>query len=144
MAASLTRSSARVAPRSVMRVPATSAITWSTVAAEDSTARDVRALADSVDRALQQTEESLFQIRLTGRGQDDVRYPMQLAERLGFLFGSITVGDFRPTDAHARVAGELHAQLEAARARVAAVMAGDVERFRALVRSRKLAPGLAM
>ena len=38
MAASLIRSSARVAPRSVMRVAATSAMTSSTVAAADSTA----------------------------------------------------------------------------------------------------------
>ena len=38
MAASLIRSSARVAPRSVMRVAATSAMTSSMVAADDSTA----------------------------------------------------------------------------------------------------------
>ena len=47
-------------------------------------------------------------MRATGMGQDAIRYPTRLIERLGYLFTTVSVGDFRPTDQQ----GEVHTLLK--------------------------------
>ncbi len=66
------------------------------------------AAADSLNQRLIEAEDGLFQMRATGTGQDAIRYPTRLIERLGYLFTTVSVGDFRPTDQH----GEVHTLLK--------------------------------
>ena len=54
----------------------------------DSTRKDVVAATDSIDRKMLDVEEQLLQMRITGRGQDIVRWPMKVAEQLMYLAGS--------------------------------------------------------
>ncbi len=105
---------------------------------DDSTLTDVRAHADSLDRAMRDVEELLLQLRVTGRGQDLIRYPFKLGEQLIYLGQSVTSSDYAPTAAQREVQGILKEQLRAARARYDAVMAGDLEAFRQLLRSRNV------
>jgi hypothetical protein len=53
-----------------------------TLLASDSVRTDVRAAAESLDKKLLVAERKLFQTRVTGRGQDQLRWPMRLAEQL--------------------------------------------------------------
>ena len=69
MAASLTRSSARVAPRSVMRVAATSSITFSTVSATERTAA-VLSDADTVEKVIEEVAATRITERGATRGDD--------------------------------------------------------------------------
>jgi hypothetical protein len=106
--------------------------------AGDSSAADVRAAADTLDRALLTVEEPLFQMRVTGRGQDNLRWPMRLAEQLMYLAQSATGSDFAPTVPQREVQQLLAGQVREARARLDLVMAGEVAAFRRFLRARDL------
>lgn len=106
--------------------------------AGDSTAADVRAAADSLDRALVAVEEPLFQMRVTGRGQDLLRWPMRLAEQLMYLAQSVAGSDFAPTVPQREVQRVLAGQVREARARLDRVFAGEVATFRSFLRGRNL------
>ena len=85
--------------------------------------------AEALDAALIEVEQGLFQMRATGTGQDGIRYPSRLMERLGYLFNTTAVADFRPTDQ----AGEVHVILRERLAGIAAaldaVLNDDLEEF---------------
>ena len=66
------------------------------------------AAADALNQRLIAAEDGLFQMRATGTGQDAIRYPTRLIERLGYLFTTVSIGDFPPTDQQ----GEVHDILE--------------------------------
>jgi hypothetical protein len=109
--------------------------------AGDSSAADVRAKADSLDRTLQGFEEDLFQVRVTGRGQDILRWPMKLAEQLVYLAQSLTSSDFAPTGSQREVQQLLGGQVRDSRGRLDRLMAGEVATFRQFLRGRNL-PGV--
>lgn len=73
---------------------------------------DVRRLADSVEAALIAEEMNLVDLRLTGAGQDGVRFGSKLIGKLGYLFNGMTSSDFRPTDQHGEVQQLLATQLQ--------------------------------
>jgi hypothetical protein len=106
--------------------------------AGDSSSADVRAAADSLDRTLLAVEDPLFQMKVTGRGQDDLRWPWGLAERLMYLAQSAGGSDFAPTAAQREVAQLLGGQVRDARARLEGALGGEVARFRQFLRSRNL------
>ncbi len=105
----------------------------------DSAAADVRAAADTLDRALVAVEDPLFQMKITGRGQDALRWPSRLAEQLMYLAGEVTSSDFGPTASQRQVAELLGSRVAEARGRVEQVFAGPVARFRQFVRGKNLA-----
>ena len=104
----------------------------------DSATAEVRAAGDSLDRTLLAVEENLFQVRVTGRGQDQLRWPMKLAEQLLYLAQSVTSSDFAPTGSQRAVQQVLHAEVGESHARLDQVIAGEVAAFRVFLRSRNL------
>jgi len=109
-----------------------------TVLAVDSARADVRAAADSLDRKLLAAERKLFQTRVTGRGQDQIRWPMRVAEQLAYLGDEIGNSDFGPTQSQRDVAAVLRAQLGAAAGEVAQLLQRDVGAFNDMLREKKL------
>jgi photosystem II stability/assembly factor-like uncharacterized protein len=107
--------------------------------AGDSTAADVRAAADTLDRVLLGVEGPLFQTKVTGRGQDELRWPMRLAEQLMYLAQTVTGSDFGPTEPQREVQRLLAGQLRDAQAGERQVMAREVAAFRTFLRGRNLA-----
>jgi photosystem II stability/assembly factor-like uncharacterized protein len=106
--------------------------------AGDSSAADLRAAADSLDRTLLAVEDPLFQMKVTGRGQDVLRWPAHLAEQLLYLARTTTGSDFSPTASQREVARLLDGRVQEARARLESAMGGPVADFRRLVRSRNV------
>ncbi len=106
--------------------------------AGDSATKDIRAAADSLDKKYVAFEEELFQIRITGRGQDDVRYPYKLAEKFVYLAQQVSAGDFAPNVQQREVAGLLAARMRALRARLDALTASDLAVFRKMLRDRNV------
>ena len=96
---------------------------------------DIIASATALNETLIVVEEGLFQMRSTGSGQDGVRYPSRLMERLGYLFNTTAVADFQPTDQQ----GEVHVILKERLALIAealdAVLRDDLEEFNRLLQS---------
>ncbi len=67
---------------------------------------------DTVHRELIELEGKMIQLKYTGTGQDAVRYPSMLAERLSYLASAAASADFRPTDQHVEVYELLHDRFE--------------------------------
>ncbi|MBI3567171.1 MAG: sialidase [Gemmatimonadetes bacterium] len=106
-------------------------------AAKDKDA-DLRAAADSLDERIAGLEEKLFQIRVTGRGQDALRWPQGIAEKLEYLGGTLTASDDRPTDSEREVQALLRQRLHEAQAAIDALLKGDFDAFKKRVRDRNV------
>ena len=110
-----------------------------TLHAADADLKDVRDAALALDKKLVEIEENLFQMRVTGRGQDILRWPNKLAEQLLYLAGQVTSSDFAPTAAMREVHQLLHEQAGRHKAQLDALVAGDLAAFNAMLESRKVA-----
>jgi hypothetical protein len=104
--------------------------------AADSTMKGLRADADSLEKKFTGVEEDLAQLMLTGRGQDDVRYPMKLLGRLGWLADGVGGSDFAPTTQQREVQQLLRQQTRSAHSRLDAVIQTDLTAFNQKVRAR--------
>jgi hypothetical protein len=82
-------------------------------------------------------EQDLAQLQLTGRGQDDVRYPMRLMGRLGWLADGVGGSDFAPTTQQREVHQLLRQQVQSARSRLDAVLQGDLAGFNAKLAQKR-------
>lgn len=66
----------------------------------------------SVDSMVLALEHKMIQLKRTGTGQDGVRFPGMLLEKLSYLSSAVATADFRPADQHVEVYEELHARWE--------------------------------
>jgi photosystem II stability/assembly factor-like uncharacterized protein len=101
--------------------------------AEDAEVREaVRELAQK----LQDLQMEMVDLRLTGQGQDGVRFEAKLLQKLGYLTRGVSVVDFPPTDQDMEVQRILHDQLGQHLNAVEVLVAGDVADLNALLRSK--------
>jgi hypothetical protein len=96
-------------------------------------------VADAVrvlEEKLVQQEMELVDLRLTGQGQDGVRFGAKLLQKLTYLPGGLAGGDFRPTDQQVEVQGLLHAELEEAMRALNALLQTDLAALNDLLRQK--------
>jgi hypothetical protein len=67
--------------------------------------------AAALTQQLIELEDKLVPLRLTGRGQDGVRWPGGVAGKLGYLAGGIASSDFAPTQQQREVAEMFRLQI---------------------------------
>jgi hypothetical protein len=96
----------------------------------------IKKAADDLDKKLVDVEENLIQRRLTGQGQDTVRWPPKLISKINYLANGIGSGDFQPTNQHREVYALLKAQLTAQRSNLDEVISKDLDAFNKLLRDR--------
>ena len=105
--------------------------TMSRFADDDALAEAVAALQGQ----LTDLQMNMVDLRLTGQGQDGVRFEAKLLQKLGYLTGAIAVADFPPTDQELEVKtllqGQLREHLDALEALVATEVAALNEMLRA-------------
>ena len=82
--------------------------------------------ADSLRQELRAIEGVFFDLRLTGTGQDSLRWPRLLYARLTYLARSVGQADARPTDQQAAVWEMLNSQLAEQEGRFGATLAGPL------------------
>jgi len=91
--------------------------------------------ASGIDDKLIEVEKQVYQVLLSGTGQDRVRWPAKVYGRLTYLAGGAATADFRPTDQDAEVHAILVERLERALADLEAILSDDLpalnERLRA-------------
>jgi len=114
-------------------------VTLRSVLAADRAAADIRAAADSLEQKFIAVEEDLHQLRLTGRGQDEVRWPAKLAAQITYLAGGMAGADFAPTTQQREVRQLLGQQLRASRTRFDQLVAQDLAQFNALLKQKNVA-----
>ncbi len=110
------------------------------VLAEQEDAEDIVATADVLDAELIAVEEDLIQLRLTGTGQDAVRWPAKLVGKLGHLANGVAVADFSPTDSEREVHQVLKDVLRQAQGALDDVLRTTLVEFNERLRQRNLSP----
>ena len=69
-----------------------------TITKDHDAADEIVSAIESLDEKLIDVEDKFYQMKLTGTGQDRVRWPAMLAGRLSYLAGNVAVADFHPND----------------------------------------------
>ena len=91
---------------------------------------------DSLEEALEAVEDGYFDLRLTGKGQDWLRWERRLYAKLGYLARQVSATDHRPTDQHLEVYEKLQADLAALETRYEELLATELADFEALLEER--------
>ena len=99
---------------------------------------EVKAAADDLDKKLIDIEDNLIQRKITGQGQDTVRFPPILISKINYLASGVNSGDFAPTTQQVEVQTMFKAQLAALRKRLDDVVSGDVGNFNRLLREKNI------
>lgn len=62
----------------------------------------------TLDSMLTEVENKMIQLKHTGKGQDVIRLPGMLLEKLSYLASTVAIADFKPADQYAEVYEKLH------------------------------------
>ncbi len=105
---------------------------------DDEAARAVKTAADELDTKIVEIESKLFNMTSTGRGQDQLRTPSQLVEKLSHLADVVSYSDFRPADSHVERASVFGQEISNFGERLGGVFARELENFNELLRRQQL------
>jgi len=109
---------------------------------EDENSKEVIEAGKKLDKKLISLEKNLFQMRLSGAGQDVFRNPSKLYARLGFLYQKVESSwgglgnDFRPTDQQIEVFELLQKRHAALQKQIDNILGTDLANFNDLLRSK--------
>ena len=106
--------------------------TMSRFADDDALAEAIAALQGQLTGLQMQ----MVDLRLTGQGQDGVRFEARLLQKLGYLTGAISVADFPPTDQELEVKVLLNEQLREHLEALEALVATEVAALNEMLRAR--------
>lgn len=104
----------------------------------DASTADVRTGADSLEKKFIDVEENLIQLRVTGRGQDGVRFAGKLSQQIPYLFNGVAESDFKPTNQQAEVKLIFLEQTKQHRANLDRLLRDDLEGFNRRLNQRGL------
>ena len=98
----------------------------------------VKTAADSMAAKAVEVEEQLTQLRITGRGQDVIRYPGKVGEKLVYLLGDIGATDNAPTGPQHDVGRLLKDRARAARNDFDRLLNRDLDQFNRMLQGKGL------
>jgi photosystem II stability/assembly factor-like uncharacterized protein len=98
----------------------------------------VKQAADTLEQHLVALEMHLVDLRLTGHGQDGVRFASKLISKLGYLANQIASSDDRPTDQQEEVRQLLHRELGTQLAALDALLSKELVAFNEMLRQRNV------
>ena len=71
---------------------------------------DVLAEVEALDSLATSVENQMLQIKHSGKGQDMIRLPGMIMEKLNYLASTVAIADFKPADQYVEVYEKLHAE----------------------------------
>jgi hypothetical protein len=92
--------------------------------------------ARELEQRLIEIEQNLLELRVTGRGQDGVRFGARLLSKLGYLANGLASADFRPTNQQLEVQKLLEEQLRKHQAALDSILEKDLKALNELMRGR--------
>jgi hypothetical protein len=98
----------------------------------------VKRAAAQLVKQFMDLEMNLVDLRLTGGGQDGVRFGSKLISKLGYLANGMSASDHRPTDQHAEVQQILHTELRTHLTALDGLLAKELTGFNELLRQRNI------
>ncbi len=108
------------------------------ILAGDASAAQVKAAADDLDKKLIVVEDNLIQRKLTGQGQDTVRWPPRLLTKINYLASGLSGSDFGPTTQQREVHATFKQQLASLRTRLDDLLSKDLNAFNRALRDKNI------
>jgi photosystem II stability/assembly factor-like uncharacterized protein len=99
---------------------------------------EVKRSAEALGSRLVELEMNLVDLRLTGQGQDGIRFEAKLLQKLGYLAGTLSGADFQPTDQQVQVLGILRGQLRQQVQALDTLVGQELAGLNALLRAKGL------
>ena len=99
---------------------------------------DVRTAANNLDARLIEIEDDLIQRKLTGQGQDTVRWPPKLLTKINYLASGLAGSDFPPTNQQREVHTLFKQQLTTLRNRFDELLSKDLQAFNRLLQEKRV------
>ena len=84
---------------------------------------------DDLENKFLDLEKKLLQLKITGKGQDGVRYEKMIGEKLSYLAQNVQISDFRPADSYYEVYELLHKRLEEVGVQLETLVSNDLNEF---------------
>ena len=101
--------------------------------------KDMKEVIKAIDNTYNEfikLEGKMIQLKITNTGQDDVRYPTMLAERIGYLASVVAIADFKPTDQALAVHKILQKRLQTYSNELDTLMKGKFKDFRQMLHEK--------
>jgi hypothetical protein len=115
-----------------------------TLVSDDDTGKAIKTSADDLDKKIVAVESHLFNMTATGRGQDQLRMPSEMFEKLSHLADVVSLNDFPPTDQALEVHETFTKEINGYRDQMARVVGSDVASFNNVLRDRKVGGGIVV
>lgn len=111
-------------------------LTLSGLLRDDPAAAPARNAAEQLEKKLADLEDNLIQRKLTGRGQDGVRWPAKLVSKLTYLAGGVASADFPPTTQQREVHAQFKQQIATYQRQLNELLTRDLSALNALLGER--------
>ena len=108
------------------------------MAGDEQSGKDFKKQAQELDKKIVAVEGTMTQLLVSGRGQDDVRYPPMLVEKLGYLADSVSTVDFAPTTQAVEVNDALKQQVAKCKEQTRELMEKEVAPFNSMLREKNM------
>jgi hypothetical protein len=118
--------------------------TLQTILPDDDTGKAVRTSAEQLSKKIAEVEGRLFNMTSTGRGQDMLRLPSQMLEKLLHLADVASLADFPPTDQEREVHAKLSKELTAYHSQLRQMATTDVPAFNAMLKEKGISGGVIL
>jgi hypothetical protein len=105
--------------------------------ASNASSTQVRNTAGVLDQKLTEFEENLYQLRITG-GQDGMRWPGKIEQKLGHIASELQDADFPPTSQQLAVNREYTEQIREWQSQFKQLLSNDVAEFNNFLRAQNL------
>lgn len=100
----------------------------------------IKSAADALNQKMTDLEMNLVDLRLTGGGQDGVRFGSKLLAKMNYLAGGMSSSDFAPTNQHSEVQVILNRDLQTHLRTLDQLIARDLEALNAMLRAKGMGP----
>ena len=97
---------------------------------------EVKSAANQLQKKLVDVEMNLVDLRLTGQGQDGVRFAAKLISKLDYLANGMASSDFRPTNQHGEVQQVLGEELRTNVQQLEGLLSKDLAAFNDMLKAR--------
>jgi photosystem II stability/assembly factor-like uncharacterized protein len=99
--------------------------------------KDVKQMADSINKQLTSVEETLYQTRAKS-GQDVLNYPIRINDKLSGIFDVANSGNFAPSRQVVEAYNDIASQADLALAKLKKVFDQDLPAFNEMIRQKNL------
>jgi photosystem II stability/assembly factor-like uncharacterized protein len=99
---------------------------------------ELKRAADELDQKIAAAEGTLVDLRVTGRGQDTVRWGSKLVQKFGYLANGLASGDFKPTNQQLAVHKDLQDRFKTSQGQLGDVLNRDLGALNDMLRRANL------